>query len=510
MDLPIRRWLGEPSILVNGTLSAEMTVTSLRRYVLVCLLLVLIGVFYCATIRPGHIWGDDFALYIHHAENIATGHAYGDTGYIYNRAFPGVGPRTYPPIFPLLLAPVYSLYGMDLTAMKVEGIALFLLTLLVVYAFFRSELPFPSVLALLVLLGMNPFLWDSKDNLVSDRPFVLFFYLSAFFAQYGQRNGRTWWRWAALTGAALYLCYGTRTIGLMLLPGLALHDLLRWRKLTRFTLLAGVTCVALIFVQWLLIGAGEGSYADEFRPTVMATVHNGFRYATEMFMFWYPGPSLSYARVFHALTASLALVGAYLRLRKGWTVLEFMLVFYVIFIVVWPKNQGFRFLLPVVPLYLYYMLLGLLTLTRRWKGWRPAAALGALLLLAGVDYAGTYRKTNFGTIREANGNQSFNDLCRFVRASTSPKDVFLVWRPRAFALFTDRPASVYYLTGASNDDAMLWRYLAQIHANYIVMSDVFDSDRRFLHPFLERNRRDLDLVFQDAEFRLYRIKRFEG
>ena len=69
----------------------------------------LIGLFYLATIRPGHAWGDDFAQYIHHARNLATGVPYAATGYIYNPYNPTIGPRTYPPGFPLLLAPVVKL-----------------------------------------------------------------------------------------------------------------------------------------------------------------------------------------------------------------------------------------------------------------------------------------------------------------------------------------------------------------------------------------------------------------
>jgi hypothetical protein len=47
------------------------------------LLLITIAVFHTATIRPGHIWGDDFAMYIHHARNIVEGRPYAQTGYLY-------------------------------------------------------------------------------------------------------------------------------------------------------------------------------------------------------------------------------------------------------------------------------------------------------------------------------------------------------------------------------------------------------------------------------------------
>ena len=75
---------------------------------------VLVGALFVLTIREGEDWGDDFSMYIHHAENIARGVPYGETGYIYNPHNPAVGPKIYPPGFPLLLAPVVKLFGRNL------------------------------------------------------------------------------------------------------------------------------------------------------------------------------------------------------------------------------------------------------------------------------------------------------------------------------------------------------------------------------------------------------------
>src|SRR2546425_1210967 len=85
---------------------------------------VLVGVFYLATIRDGQDWPDDFSQYIQHALNIAEGAPYAATGYIYNPHNPGIGPRTYPPGFPLLLAPVIKGFGLKLRPMRVLGIVL--------------------------------------------------------------------------------------------------------------------------------------------------------------------------------------------------------------------------------------------------------------------------------------------------------------------------------------------------------------------------------------------------
>ncbi len=102
-------------------------------------LLIAIGTFHAATVRQGHLWADDFAMYIHHAKNIVGGHPYTDTGYIFNAAFM-VGPKYYPPIFPVLLAPVYRISGLNLIPMKLEQVLFLVLALAAIYANWKHDL----------------------------------------------------------------------------------------------------------------------------------------------------------------------------------------------------------------------------------------------------------------------------------------------------------------------------------------------------------------------------------
>lgn len=71
-------------------------------------LLLLAAGFYLATLRPGHRWGDDFALYLSHARNIALGFDYRATGYTFNPAALELSPRNYPPLVPLLLLYLFT------------------------------------------------------------------------------------------------------------------------------------------------------------------------------------------------------------------------------------------------------------------------------------------------------------------------------------------------------------------------------------------------------------------
>src|SRR5215469_777816 len=100
--------------------------------VALALLLASLALFYTVTVRDGNYWFDDYALYVHHAQNIAEGRPYTDTGHVYNRDITDYSPKSYPPLFPLLLAPVYRAYGLNLHAMKIEEVLFLFLTLLVV------------------------------------------------------------------------------------------------------------------------------------------------------------------------------------------------------------------------------------------------------------------------------------------------------------------------------------------------------------------------------------------
>jgi hypothetical protein len=105
-------------------------------------LIGVVGGIHLATLRDGQEW-NDFSLYVAHTRNIVEGRPYADTGYVYNPADPVLSPRTYPPIFPLLLVPVYLIWGMNLTAMKVWVVLLFMALLGGLAFLFQKRLPFP-------------------------------------------------------------------------------------------------------------------------------------------------------------------------------------------------------------------------------------------------------------------------------------------------------------------------------------------------------------------------------
>ena len=133
--------------------------------------IILLGAVYLATLRQGQQWGDDFAMYILQARNVAAGQWSAPTGYIYNPHAPKVGPAAYPPVFPLMLAPLYRIWGLNLTPMKVEVTLCLLAALYLVFEFGAHLMPFAWAAGATAAVGLSPYFAAFKENVVSDLPF---------------------------------------------------------------------------------------------------------------------------------------------------------------------------------------------------------------------------------------------------------------------------------------------------------------------------------------------------
>ncbi len=470
---------------------------------------VLVGVFYLATIRDGQDWPDDFSQYIQHALNIAEGAPYATTGYLYNPHNPGIGPRTYPPGFPLLLAPVIKAFGLDFRPMKVLVVGFFVGALLMIAALFRGDLPPPYLAALVLALGLNPFFWEFKDQVLSDIPFLFFVLLSLYLftrASGADGSGRRATMLAVLAGAAAYVSYATRVVGIVLVPCFIAHDLIRTRRIGRQTVLAGGAFVALAGAQYLL-WVRDSSYFDPFTGGVAGIGHNIVAYLRSLSELWENGFSDALRKAAFLAASALAAVGYARSLRRHVAVVQLFPWLYLAPVFAWPSFQGIRFLIAIIPFYFYYGLLGIretdAAVERRWG--RKHLVLATLLAGVLVSYAGRYSALSFGPPAEGIAKRESAQLFEFVRDSTAQTDVLVFSRPRVLALFTGRRVSGGY---RPSDPCELWRYLSEIGAAYLVTGpepDVWNADAVYLRGFVSRFEPEFRPVMANADFGVYRI-----
>ena len=473
--------------------------------------ILLLGGLHLGTLRSGQEWGDDFSLYLAHARNIAEGRPYADTGYVYNPADPVRSPRTYPPIFPLLLVPIYLLFGMNLTAMKVFVVLLFMVLLGVLAVLFQKRLPLPYVLGCLTLFALNPYVWQHKDRLLSEVPFMLFAYLALLLAEKAQQEQQSTTRTVILgllAGAIAYLAFGTRTVGVVLIPSILAADWLRRRRwgIASLSIVASFT-IGVIAQKSLLVL--EGSYLDQlvFDPWLFAWIGQSLIRALGHFL---ENGYSDAARV--ALFACLLLPAswAYLaRLRDRWTACEWFAAFNGMILVLWPAAEyDRRFLLPLLPLLFLYVGEGLhrmeTTPMRRLE--KPAAAVVVLAVL--ISYTGWYSRMELGPIRDGVSASDAVALFDWAGQHTDASDLFLFQRPRAFALFTRRRSLAPHETA---DHECLERLLREHDVTHVVTcqatsSEMFENSQRIIEPFLERNAERFEIVYVNPGFRVHRIR----
>lgn len=478
-------------------------------------IILAVGGFFLATIREGHEWGDDFGLYILHARNIAEGIDYQKTGYVYNPSFPAIGPITYPPIFPLLLASVYKFFGMNLTAMKVMVILTFILSLPIIFLLFKNDLPGPYLVALVVIFGFNPYFWEFKENIVSDLPFLPIVCLSLLLIQRAYQPERMNKRRTLdvfLIGLTIYLAYGARSPGLLLIPCLWLHDLIRFRRPTAFvvkiTCLAGAAIVAqnLFFhsdSSYLSpFGVGSGSYTERSQFILSSSLNNLVVYTRALSDIWENGYSKILRVSLFLSVSGLAIAGYLARIRDKITHYEIFLVLYLAAIIVVPIPAGTRYLFPIIPLYLFYAFRGVQAVSRREEVKSRVFMVMVAVILA--IYVAQYTKLDFGHIREGIGKSDTRQLFDYLKKTTSDDDVVIFRKPRAMALFTGRKTAAAH---QPKDDRELWSYFLQIKASYLVLGpedldpDYYMYFKRFVGLYSDQLRE----VYANTDFKVYRI-----
>ena len=486
-------------------------------------LIAIIASFYLFTIREGHQWGDDFGMYLLHAKSIVEGKGYAETPYLYNPLYPGMGPKAYPPVTSIALAPVYRWFGLNFTLMKITICAFFLAALWVLFWTYRIRLPNAYAAGLIILLGFNPFFWNFKDEILSDFPFLFFVWTTLYAVDRhydGQKKDRFSGSlpYAILVGASMYLAYATRVLGVVLPAALCLYELIRFKRLSRFAVMAVLVTGILIAVQTILFSHVGSGYLSLFKSLTTRDIaklflDNVIEYSWIISAFLDNGHSKLVTRALLVLVSLLAALGLRRIIKDGVTILEVFLGLYLVALVVTPFTDD-RYLFPIIPLYFFYAGIGAMELRSLVRGhvWQyaPIIVAGALIL----SYSSKYTTLDFGPIREGMQRKESKELFQYLRAHTHPDDIFIFRKPRALALLTDRRTAVYPRPSdnSSTWDGSAWNYFHDIHARYFIVgatawarNRVLIKDISWERQFVARYKECFEEVFSNTDFTVYKI-----
>ncbi|MFH1404294.1 MAG: glycosyltransferase family 39 protein [Candidatus Altiarchaeota archaeon] len=458
----------------------------------IVLAILVVAFIHYATIVPGHDWGGDFSMYVHHAKNIVEGKGYSDTGYIFNPKTT-IGPQNYPPGFPLILAPVYAVYGLDFMAFKAV-ITLFLLGLAVVfYLGFMRELSARYLVVVILVFSISPFMVKFKNNVLSDIPFTFFVYLSLYVINRNHGGDVRWWC-PLLAGALMGYCYLIRPIGAVLPVALFAYDLIVFRRVSGFTL-KSVCVFALFFV---VNSAYFGDVYYYYKFIGERNLYDSLVVYSQRLM--KIGESSVQVVGIHSL---IILAGYLAKVRRKITVYEVFAPLYVIPLLMVTYAE-IRLLIPLAPLlvfYAYYPAYWMESSTSRSGHVRLAGKVFFALLTIMIifSYKNQMSRMDFGPVRNGPTSEVAGEMFDFIRENPSDGP-YIFYKPRVMALFTGKKASARHRDWPVKE----WEYCRSINATHIVEH----TDKTY--PIVETHLGQLDLVFSNWRYLVYEIRYDDG
>ena len=492
--------------MIPNTTPPSSSASDAPRWAWIALAVVVVaalGVYFAVLTNGVGLTATDWAMYVMHARNILHGRAYADTPYVFQPEASFEGPRSYPSGFALLLVPWYAAFGMSIRVFKSVVDVTLALSLIPIYQFCRR---YVSVWGSLAIVVATAFGWETmqvQNELGSDAQYQLLSFAAIALLLWVYDNGRDMaqsWLWGFLCGAVIAAAYLSRPIGLALVIGVAIADVIRKRRLSAFLIALLVTVAASGFLNNSLFHK-DSAYNDEFTHSPGLIARHALDYLIGLSQVFANPISNQFRHLAWAPFVVLAAVGVWTKIRRiGLTFVDlYCAVLLAVLCVYWLSNT--RYLLPVLPIFLCYAVQGaqvvIERMPERYRQGTCLAAGAALLLAPALNLAGI-RSFRYDTLVET---PAFQQLCDQMSTKTGPHDYVLFWSPRVLALYTDRPASAYPLVAPED----LQRYVDRVRPNYIVIDKQWDQDQQFLAPMTEARPQLYAPVFENDRFRVDKV-----
>ena len=346
---------------------------AIKEQQLLFLIMLASSILIAACIDEGHNWGGDFSLYIAQTKALVNGslsELYAANKFSMDNSIEILGPYLYPCGFPLLLAPVYLLFGMNFMVMKGFCGLFFILSLPLIYQLFKAHFPNKFfVFFIIIFIAFNAIYITFADAVLSDLPFFFFSVLSIYL----MGRGNTLFN-QALLGICIFFSYFIRDVGIVLLPTLFVFQvqmaLFRRSEVKNWAFWAIpylVFAIGFLLNFYLLPRGGQNHitiFLSNLTPGKIFT--NTIVYLKQTDSFFINGivpDNLLFIKL--APIPILVAIGMLARWREYSYLTAYLALTFSI-LVVWPFLT-LRFLFPLVPFFLFFMMQGLLFVSEKVK-----------------------------------------------------------------------------------------------------------------------------------------------
>lgn len=468
--------------------------------------------------RSSHDWGDDFAQYIHQAKNIVQGIPQSETGFIYSQEN-FIGPRAYPVGFPLLLSPVYAIFGNNMKVFTgYISVFYFMLALLLVL-FYRKYFSLLPALVLTVILLYNPQMLVFKQEVMSDLPFALLLVTGVLLYRHSGQSLPLLIALILATG----LMITVRPVGFVFVAAVVTDQLIlmfrntetklsKSRQLLRIMIFAlaasGIFVLLNVIIFKIPSSGGLVNYIAYFRSGEMAgTIMSNLSHYPEVFRYIYTpaqGISGGFSLLAGVLFLAMVLVGLLKRITSGIEFIDIFFLFYLAVLLVFPNNaSAFRLMVPVGFLLLLYVAEGfkslalLSSIAGKWK----ALALGVLMLLLYLPGINDIIRSKY-SILEGPQKPESEEAFSYIRDSIPPDAIIMFRKPRALSLYAERTS---FADPVEKDMTKFHEQAMTAGVNYFLINSKISSEesKRYMRVMGGRAKK----IWSNEAFDLYSLQR---
>ncbi len=492
--------------------------------ILVLVGIVLIFLFHATSVKQGHNWGGDFSQYILHAQQLVQGQPYADLGYVYSVKNP-VGPRAYPPGFPIALVPALYLFGLNFVALKITVAIFFALALWAYWHIVQIHLPRWWALGSLAFLALSPRMLKFADNVLSDVPFlaltlVCIYAVHRFLTSPPNFRNALWVTFSMIIACAFH------TRGLILMGALGFFVLLFQRRHLLYTL--GITATAFIGVVAIYQAVGSGgTYLEHLSFHPVDLYHNFVRnivaYKRGLLRYLSLYPSRNEGTL-HFLVINngilLIFIGFFFRglvhniKNKGIQYHDVFFAAYLSVILLYRWNQSIRYLYPIIPILILHAFVGIrltfsfilrhtkwpksLRFTRRLRPFAPVGIYVPLFLMYWVYFVFYPTSPGANILLDPNTNNLFQT----VREHKSDISGIIFSHPRVMKLFTGARTAVCYNTFEVHwDIEQLLTFSKENKISHIAVGPY----NYIFRPIVGQNPQHFQTIYQNDVFAIHRI-----
>ncbi len=431
---------------------------------------------------------------------------------------PGTPPHTqYPFGFPLLLVPLFWIFGKNVVILKLVpffcGIGALWFFIQLMRRLLVKEWLYPALAFI-----FTPILIEYNHWLFSEMPFLFFSLGSLYFlTRYRERA-----LFFILGSLFAVYAYFIRTAGITLILGIAVSLLYRrdWKKLLLFAVIFLVP-----FGLWQYRNSRIPQEWSYFQQLVAkdpynreAGIINFYDFITRirenlsLYLFnivgsaFFPVISMQFVQGLIGLIFLVCFIAGFIIRRRILDFIDFYIVFALALLLAWPRVwSGDRFLLPIMPILLFYLSFSLARLFDQLKLRFGLQAVIALFILINLFKIIPSLGAGFSS-KYPIDYQRYFEVCKWVRENTPTGSSIVARKPEFVYFFSNRKSFLY--TFSYDEDRVLKDIL---NADYVLLDNFMwtATTQKYLLPVVRRNVALFTVEYQTPppEFYLLRVLR---